>query len=276
MCARSQRATALRATFRPGGRDSIVTTYGRRSMSGDRSIRVGEIETGIGVAARPMRLCSQLGGAFFVADRTVLEAAKPACAQRRPSEATKAAASLSRRHIPADFAYFLGKTASCLNGALLAVVGLRQDSPRRLVFAPRTGSQARANRHEALLDVLGVFAVFVSVTIVPILALLGYSLKATPRQGRDYLRKREPLTEATVDATSTIAGRQAQSLPYTYLLFLSKALISPEFGTFCVERAGECCRSNLEQLTEFVKQWSANLIRPEEQTIGTIHAGEPT
>jgi hypothetical protein len=198
-----------------------------------------------------------------VRDRACLPGnARRSAGERRPSGSRIRAPKLRR-----------WSEASRLNGALLAVVCSRQDSPRRLAFAIQTGSQARANRHEAELNVLGVFAVCVSVTIVPILWSLGYSSTATRHEGRDYLRKRELLSDELVDAASTIQGRQAQLMPCTILFCLSKTLISPDFGSFRLEWALELCRSNLEQFREFVKHWSAKMIRPEEET---IHAGEPT
>jgi hypothetical protein len=60
---------------------------------------------------------------------------------------------------------------------------------------------------------------------------------------------------------------------YTCLLALRKALILSVFNRIRGSRERRFCRFNLEQFTVFVKHWSAQLIRPEEET---KHGGDPT
>jgi hypothetical protein len=59
----------------------------------------------------------------------------------------------------------------------------------------------------------------------------------------------------------------------TTFLDLRKALILADLGKIRRERAGDLRRFNLEQFSDFVKHWVAQLIRPEEET---RHAGDPT
>jgi len=123
------------------------------------------------------------------------------------------------------------------------------------------------------LSVSGVFAVFVSVTTIPILAPLGYSLTAVSHRPRDYLRLKELLSEELVDAASTNARRRAQFMLCTIFLFLPNALNLAGFEAIRGKLGREFSRCNLEQFREFVKYQCAKMIRPEEKT---IHAGDPT
>jgi hypothetical protein len=140
------------------------------------------------------------------------------------------------------------------------------------------GARARNRRsgeteNEAELSVWGLFAVFASVTTIPILAPLGYSCPGVPPQPGDYLRIRELLSEEFVDAASTTEGRAEKLMLCTTFLGLRNALILADLRKIRRERAGESCRFNLEQFADFVKHWVAQLIRPEEET---RHAGDPT
>lgn len=123
------------------------------------------------------------------------------------------------------------------------------------------------------MSVWGLFAVFASVTTIPILAPLGYSCAVVPARLGDYLRFRELLTGEFVDAASTTLGRAKKLMLCTNFFVLRNALISAAFREIRQKRPGDFCRVNLEQFAEFVKHWVAQLIRPEEET---RHAGDPT
>jgi hypothetical protein len=137
--------------------------------------------------------------------------------------------------------------------------------------APNQGS--RETENEAELSVWGSLAAFDFVTTIPVLASLGYLSAAVPHQHRDYLRFGELLSEEPVDAASTIRGRPAQFMLCTIFLVLRKTLILADFKRIRAKREHHFCRSNLEQFIGFVKHWSSELIRPEEET---RHAGDPT
>jgi hypothetical protein len=139
--------------------------------------------------------------------------------------------------------------------------------------SPRFKLKAARNENEAELSVWGLFAVFASVTTIPILAPLGYSCPCVPPQPGDYLRIRELLSEEFVDAASTSEGRVDKLMLCTTFFGLRKALILADLRKIRRKREGDFCRFNLEQFSDFVKHWVAHLIRPEEET---RHAGDPT
>ncbi|HKN31504.1 MAG TPA: hypothetical protein VJY34_27965 [Roseiarcus sp.] len=123
------------------------------------------------------------------------------------------------------------------------------------------------------MSVWGLLAVFASVTTIPILAALGYSVAAVPRRPGDYFRLRELSSQELVDAPSRIRGRQATLTLCTSFSALHKPLISGDFSKIRQKGDSFFRRFNLEQLRVFVKHWSPHLIRPE---VETRHAGEPT
>jgi hypothetical protein len=160
-----------------------------------------------------------------------------------------------------------------MHGALLAHLQWGSRTNGCVDGASASNRRSRETENEAELSVWGLFAVFASVTTIPVLAPLGYSCAAVPPRPRDYLRIRELLTGEFVDAVSTNMGRAAKLMLCTTFFALCKALISRGFGKLSRKRAGSLCRFNLEHFREFVKHWVAQLIRPEEET---RHAGDPT
>jgi hypothetical protein len=123
------------------------------------------------------------------------------------------------------------------------------------------------------LSVLGLLIVFAFVKTHPILAPHGYSSAGVARQCPEYLKIEELLSEELVDAMSTTIWRPVQLMLCTCFLALHKALISSAFSRIPGNRDRLFCRLNLEQSRVFVKHWSAQLIRPEEET---KQAGDPT
>jgi hypothetical protein len=122
------------------------------------------------------------------------------------------------------------------------------------------------------LRVPGLFAVFASVTTIPILAPFGYSLARIPPHPGDCLRLRELLSEELVGDASTARGRSAGLMLCTIFSIWHKGLISSGFKRVRDERGRDFFRLNLEQFGVFVKHWVAQLIRPEEET---KRAGDP-
>ena len=123
------------------------------------------------------------------------------------------------------------------------------------------------------MNLSGVFAILDSVTTIPILAPLAYSLASASHRALDYLPQRELFTHAFVDAASTTKVQQAQLALRTDFSAGANALISPDLKTHSAISRRRFYRFNVEQKSEFVKHWSAQLIRPEEET---KHAGDPT
>ena len=158
-------------------------------------------------------------------------------------------------------------------GAVLAPIRSGDRTSGAFVAPVARNSRSRETENEAELSGFGPFAVFVSVTTIRILAPLGYSLARVSHQLGDYLRIRELLSEALVDAASTTRRRPDQLMLYTTFLALHKSLISSDFRRICDRCAGNLFRFKLEQFRVFVKHCSPDLIRPEEET---RHAGDPT
>jgi hypothetical protein len=128
-------------------------------------------------------------------------------------------------------------------------------------------------KNEAELSGLSLLAVFASVTTIPILAPVGYSLARVSYHPGDYLRLRELLSQELVDDASTTRGRPAALMLCTIFSVSHNALISSDFRRIRDKCERDFFRLNLEQFRIFVKHWVAQLIRPEEET---RRAGDPT
>jgi hypothetical protein len=131
----------------------------------------------------------------------------------------------------------------------------------------------RETGNEVELSVWVSLAAFELVTIIPVLASLGYSSTGVPHRPRNYLRFGELISEELVDAPSTNLGRPVQFMLCTIFLVLRKTLISTDFTTIRAKRERHFCRSKLAQFKVFVNHSSSELIRPEEET---RYAGDPT
>jgi hypothetical protein len=137
---------------------------------------------------------------------------------------------------------------------------------------PQSGGLCETE-NEAELSELVLLMVCAFVITHPILAPHGCSSASVTRQRREYLKIEELLSDELVDAASTTIWRPVQLMLCTCFLALHKALISSAFSRIRSNRDRLFCRLNLEHSRVFVKHWSAQLIRPEEET---RQAGDPT
>jgi hypothetical protein len=137
---------------------------------------------------------------------------------------------------------------------------------------PQSGGLCETE-NEAELSELVLLMVRAFVITHPILAPHGCSSAGVTRQRREYLKIEELLSDELVDAASTTIWRTVQLMLCTCFLALHKALISSAFSRIRSNRDRLFCRLNLEHSRVFVKHWSAQLIRPEEET---RQAGDPT